>query len=184
MLNGALLTITNACLLFCDIYSIAHGNVVGVGTTLLLHADLVFAAQGTTLSTPFRKVGIPPEFGSSLLFPQRLGSSLSSAMLLCGETVPALSWHAVGAITALSKSSDSESVLELALTRARALCADADADEWAAVLSAKAALRGATAVAVDKAIRAEFDAIDKAFADGVPQRLIPARIAELRRGKM
>jgi enoyl-CoA hydratase/carnithine racemase len=151
---------------------------------LLLHADFVFAARDTTLSTPFRKVGIPPEFASSFLFPQRLGHKLAARMLLKSETVSADTWLSTGALTSVADKAGAAPVLELALAHAREISAGASEDEWSAVLAAKDMLRAATRAAVDDAIQREFDAIDKAFGEGTPQRLIPARLARLGRGKL
>jgi enoyl-CoA hydratase/carnithine racemase len=49
------------------------GVAVGVGTTMLFHCDHVVASSGATLSTPFLKLGLIPEAGSTLLAPMRMG---------------------------------------------------------------------------------------------------------------
>ncbi len=46
-----------------------HGLAVGVGTTILLHCDLVYAAEETRFMMPFVDLGIVPEAAATVLFP-------------------------------------------------------------------------------------------------------------------
>ena len=62
-----------------------HGNCVGIGTTMLLHCDLVVAEEGTRFSLPFVDLGLVPEAASSLLLPQMAGRRLAARYLLLGE---------------------------------------------------------------------------------------------------
>lgn len=63
------------------------GFAVGIGTTLLLHADLVFVAEDAKLSTPFVNLALAPEAASSLLLPMRIGHPRAFAMFALGQTV-------------------------------------------------------------------------------------------------
>ena len=62
-----------------------HGNCVGIGTTMLLHCDLVVAEEGTRFSMPFVDLGLVPEAGSSLLMPRLAGRRGAARYLLLGE---------------------------------------------------------------------------------------------------
>jgi len=66
-----------------------RGAAVGIGTTLLLHCDLVYVADDAVLSVPFVDLGLCPEAASSLLLPEQLGHRRASAALLLGEPIRA-----------------------------------------------------------------------------------------------
>ena len=61
------------------------GYAVGIGTTLLLHCDLVYAAENAVFRMPFVDLGLCPEGGSSLLVAQRGGQLLANELLMLGE---------------------------------------------------------------------------------------------------
>ena len=62
-----------------------HGNCVGIGTTMLLHCDLVLAEEATRFSLPFVDLGLVPEAASSLLLPLMAGRRLAARCLLLAE---------------------------------------------------------------------------------------------------
>jgi len=65
------------------------GLAVGIGTTLLLHCDFVYAADNAKFSMPFTKLGLCPEFASSLLLPQISGYQRAAEKLMLGEAFSA-----------------------------------------------------------------------------------------------
>ncbi len=65
------------------------GVAVGIGTTLLLHCDLVYATPASIFQTPFLDLGLVPEAGSSLLGPKRLGYTQAFEMLVLGSAFDA-----------------------------------------------------------------------------------------------
>ena len=64
-----------------------HGHAVGVGTTMLLHCDLVYVAEDAKLSVPFVNLALVPEAASSITLPSRIGHARAFAMFALGETV-------------------------------------------------------------------------------------------------
>ncbi|MGF6409653.1 enoyl-CoA hydratase/carnithine racemase [Paraburkholderia sp. MM5482-R2] len=72
------------------------GPAVGVGTTLLLHCDLVYAADTASFSLPFTQLGLCPEAASSLLLQRVAGYQAAAEKLLLGEAFDAAEAHRMG----------------------------------------------------------------------------------------
>jgi len=61
------------------------GAAIGIGTTMLLHCDLVYVSDEARLAMPFTSLGLVPEFASSLIFPQLAGHVKAAEKLLLGD---------------------------------------------------------------------------------------------------
>jgi enoyl-CoA hydratase/carnithine racemase len=77
------------------------GVAVGIGTTLLLHCDLAYAADNAQFSLPFVNLGLCPEFGSSLLFPQMAGYHRAAEKLMLGDPMSAADALELGLVNRL-----------------------------------------------------------------------------------
>ena len=71
------------------IVAAVNGRAVGIGTTMLLHCDMVFMANDASLITPFVNLALVPEAASSLLMPLRIGHVRAFEMFVLGEPVSA-----------------------------------------------------------------------------------------------
>lgn len=75
-----------------------EGPAVGIGTTMTFHADLIYATETATFSTPFANLGITPEAGSSYLMPSALGHARAYEMLALSNQYTAKQAKAAGII--------------------------------------------------------------------------------------
>lgn len=80
------------------VIAVAHGLAVGIGTTILLHCDLVYAAVETRFLMPFVNLGILPEAGSTLLLPSLVGHQLAAELLLLAEPFSAQRAYELGIV--------------------------------------------------------------------------------------
>lgn len=130
------------------------GPAVGVGTTMLLHCDLVYVGTSARLQVPFVNLGLCPEAGSSLLLPALVGHQRAAELLLLGDPVSGERAVALGLANELFD--DSECLL-----RARAQAERLAAQPAAAVRLTKRLMRGAGAAALEAQMREEGREFDR-----------------------
>ena len=94
------------------------GNAVGVGTTMLLHCDLVYAGESARFQLPFANLALCPEAASSLLLPRLAGHQRAAELLFFGEPFNAAKAHEIGLANAVLPDA---AVFAHALERARRL---------------------------------------------------------------
>ena len=94
------------------------GPAVGIGSTLLLHCDLVYAATNARFQLPFVPLGIVPEFASTYLLPLLAGYQRAAELLLLGQPFDA---HKAKEIGMVSQVFDAKDLMEKTREAARLL---------------------------------------------------------------
>lgn len=85
------------------IVAVVQGSAIGIGTTMLLHCDVVVADPTASFSMPFVTLGLVPEAGSSYLFPQLVGYQRASHIFLTGERFGAVEAKEMGLVTVVAQ---------------------------------------------------------------------------------
>ena len=132
------------------------GPAIGIGTTLLLHCDLVYATPGASFATPFLDLGLVPEAGSSLLMPARMGYARAFEMLVLGEVFTADRAREAGLVNAIVPTAELEDTVRAAARRLAAKPPEA--------LAAARRLMRADAAALTSRIDAEIAAFRERLA--------------------
>ena len=96
------------------------GLAIGIGTTALLHCDLVYATADARFQLPFTALGLCPEAASSLLLPRLIGYQRAAQYLLLGEAFDGEQAWQMGLVNELTTA---EALPALALQKARQLAA-------------------------------------------------------------
>jgi enoyl-CoA hydratase/carnithine racemase len=90
------------------------GPAVGIGTTMLLHCDLVYAGDNAAFSLPFVNLGLCPEAASTLLLPRMLGYHRAAEALLLGEPFMAEAALEVGLVNRVVPPTEANGVAQAA----------------------------------------------------------------------
>jgi enoyl-CoA hydratase/carnithine racemase len=123
-----------------------HGRAVGIGTTMLMHCDIVTANSNTVFSMPFVSLGLVAEGGSSYLFPRLVGHAKASEILLTGRGFSAAEALQMGLINEIS-----DDHLGAAMKFANELAEQPPT----AVINTKALLKSGSHEALNQVMRAE-----------------------------
>ncbi|MBX3177034.1 MAG: enoyl-CoA hydratase [Candidatus Hydrogenedentes bacterium] len=129
--------------------AMVDGIAIGIGTTLLLHCDLVYASDAARFRLPFVNLGLCPEAGSSLLMPRLAGTARASELLLLGREFGAEEAREIGLVNAVRPA---DALEDLVQERLQALAAQPPA----AVRASKALIRAQDRDAIAQVMRAEF----------------------------
>ena len=124
------------------------GLAVGIGSTMLLHCDLVYAADNASFKLPFVALGLCPEAGSSLLLPRLAGHQRAAELLFFGEAFSARQARDIGLVNAVLAPSELMTTAEAraqtlarlprqALATTKALLKRAGKQDFAAAMSAE-----------------------------------------------
>ena len=144
-----------------------RGHAVGVGTTMLLHCDVVIADESAKFSMPFTSLGLVPEAGSSMLFPALVGYQRAAKIFLTGEEFSPQYAREIGLVAEVVSDADAEAL---------AIATKIAEQPPQAVLNTKALMKASKHDAVAAVMKAEFQIFSLAlqseeFADAVMKKM-------------
>lgn len=124
------------------------GPAVGIGTTLLLHCDMVIAANNTKFKLPFTQLGLCPEGGSSLLLTRLIGQNRAFELMILGDTFTAEQAKEYGIVNQVCQPNELLSIAEKTADTIASLPSDA-------VMTSRKLIRQATQLSVSQVIENE-----------------------------
>jgi enoyl-CoA hydratase/carnithine racemase len=124
------------------------GNAIGVGTTMLLHCDVVVADPKTSFSMPFVSLGLVPEAGSSLLFPALVGYQRAAKIFMTGESFSAEAAQEMGLVAEISSD---------CYATAMKIATQIAVQPPTAIINTKALIKASKHDAVAAVMKAEFE---------------------------
>ncbi|MFL6630674.1 MAG: enoyl-CoA hydratase, partial [Vitreoscilla sp.] len=130
------------------------GGAIGIGTTMLLHCDLVYVSDEARLAMPFVGLGLVPEYASSLLVTQRVGHAKATELLLLGEPFNGEAAVEMGIANAVLPAAE-------VVNHARRMAERFNALPPGAVRESKALMRRAQKSLVEDTIRTEAEIFGK-----------------------
>lgn len=126
------------------------GAAVGIGTTLLLHCDMVIAANNAKFKLPFTQLGLCPEAGSSLLLTKLVGQNRAFELMVLGNTFSAEQAHQYGIANQVCLPDELLSIGEKVATTIARLPSDS-------VMTSRRLIRQATQTTLSQVIKNEGD---------------------------
>ncbi len=152
------------------IVAAVDGNAVGVGTTMLLHCDLIYATAEARFHMPFINLALVPEAASSLLIPARVGHTKAAELLLLGESFDAKSAAEMGLINGIV---DPDQLLDHARDKANQLAAK----PYHALRATRRLMRGDTQQLLER-IATEAKIVDAALRSDEARQVFMAFLAK------
>lgn len=147
-----------------------NGLAVGIGATILGHADLVFASTDAKLRCPFTSLALVPEAAASVTFPLLIGRQAASWILMSSEWIDAHEAHDAGLVW---KVVEPERLLPVAVEHAQRLAA------WpqASLVETKRLISSALADPIAAARRREGEAFERLSVTPDHRRALAAFVA-------
>lgn len=136
------------------IVAAVNGSAIGVGTTMLLHCDLVYASDTAIFALPFTSLGLVPDFAATYILPRRIGRMRANEKLLLAQPFSAQEAFDIGLINGVLPEKE-------VLNYARTIAERFNKLPPQAVRSTKHLLRASALQEVDVAIEAEMTAMAK-----------------------
>jgi enoyl-CoA hydratase/carnithine racemase len=130
-----------------------NGLAIGVGATMLLHSDLVYAGASASFQLPFVNLALVPEAASSLILPQMMGHQKAAELLLLGDRFDAKKAENLGIVTRVV---GDDELFDVAMAAAENLAAKAPG----ALRQAKALMKS-NASTIEERMQAEGDIFQK-----------------------
>ena len=124
------------------------GNAIGIGTSMLLHCDVVVASPTAKFSMPFASLGLVPEAGSTFLFPALVGYQRAARIFMTGDSFDAQEALGMGLITEINGDT------LVAATRIAQQIAEQPPQ---AIINTKALLKAGNHDSVAAVMKAEFE---------------------------
>lgn len=146
------------------------GPAVGIGSSLLLHCDLVVAGDNAAFSLPFVNLGLCPEAASSLLLPQLMGYHRAAEALLLGEPFMAEAALEVGWVNKVVVPSQANLV-------AKRWADKLAAKPVSAVMQTKALMKSSSAQGVKEVMQHEASVFARMLTEGPAKEALSAFMA-------
>jgi len=147
-----------------------HGKAVGMGVTLLPHFDLVFASDDASFLTPFVRLGLVQEFGSSHTLPRLIGRQRANELILGARPIEAERAEAWGLVNRVLPRVDLFHYVQ-------AYAADMAQQPLASLIEAKVLLRAGEAQDLEAAIALEDEALSRFYGGPDNRRAVEAFLA-------